>query len=79
LAIFVMAAPNGLKSFVFVWSTRMLRSARKRMRFFTPAFHSRQMIWNAVYVFPVPVAITSSARGCPVAMASTVRLMALTW
>ena len=29
------------------------------MRFFFPPFQSRQMIWNAVYVLPVPVAITS--------------------
>ena len=40
--------PNGLKSLVLVWSARMLRSTRKRMRFFAPDFHSRQMIWNAV-------------------------------
>jgi len=44
----VIAAPKGLKSFVFVWSARMLRSTRKRMRFFAPDFQSRQMIWKAV-------------------------------
>ena len=33
---FVIAPPNGLKSFVLVWSTRMLRSARNRIRFLTP-------------------------------------------
>ena len=43
-----MAAPKGRKSLTMVWSTRTLRSARKRMRFFCPAFHSRQMIWKAV-------------------------------
>ncbi|MOA20884.1 hypothetical protein D3C78_1413510 [compost metagenome] len=48
LAILVIAWPNGLKSLLRVWSTRMLRSARKRMRFFCLDFHSRQMIWKAV-------------------------------
>jgi hypothetical protein len=37
------------------------------------------MIWNAVMVLPVPVAITSSTRFCPFAIASTTRLIALTW
>ncbi len=37
------------------------------------------MIWNAVYVLPVPVAITSRLRSTPLAMASTVALMALAW
>ena len=45
---FAIAAPNGLKSLTIVWSTSMLRSARKRIRFLRPAFHRRQMIWNAV-------------------------------
>ncbi len=45
---FAIAAPNGRKSLTIVWSMRTLRSARKRIRFFRPAFHSRQMIWNAV-------------------------------
>ena len=49
------------------------------MRFFRRAFHSRQMIWKAVYVLPVPVAMTSRMRSCPLAMASTVALTALTW
>ncbi len=31
-----MAAPKGRKSFTMVWSTRTLRSARKRMRFLRP-------------------------------------------
>ena len=43
-----MAAPKGRKSLTMVWSISTLRSARKRMRFFRPAFHSRQMIWKAV-------------------------------
>ncbi len=43
-----MAAPKGRKSFTMVWSTSTLRSARKRMRFLRPLFHSRQMIWKAV-------------------------------
>ena len=47
------------------------------MRFFTPAFHSRQMIWNATKVLPVPVAIVSNTRVWPLAMASMVRLMAI--
>ena len=41
---FAIAAPNGRKSLTIVWSTRTLRSARNRMRFLRPAFHSRQMI-----------------------------------
>ena len=41
---FAIAAPNGRKSLTIVWSIRTLRSARKRMRFLRPAFHSRQMI-----------------------------------
>ena len=41
---FAIAAPNGRKSFTIVWSISTLRSARKRMRFLRPAFHSRQMI-----------------------------------
>ncbi len=45
---FAMAAPKGRKSLTIVWSMRTLRSARKRMRFFCLAFHSRQMIWKAV-------------------------------
>ena len=49
------------------------------MRFFLPAFQSRQMIWNAVYVLPVPVAITSSSRSWPLAIASVAALMALRW
>jgi hypothetical protein len=32
------------------------------MRFLRPAFHKGQMIWKAVYVLPVPVAITSRMR-----------------
>jgi hypothetical protein len=48
LTILVIAWPKGLKSLVLVWSARMLRSTRKRMRFFWPDFHSRQMIWKAV-------------------------------
>jgi hypothetical protein len=43
-----IVAPKGRKSFTIVWSIRMLRSARNRMRFFRPAFQSRQMIWKAV-------------------------------
>ena len=34
-------------------------------------------IWNAVYVLPVPVAITRSRRSCPLAMASTVLFIAI--
>ena len=45
---FAIAAPNGRKSFTIVWSISTLRSARNRMRFLRPAFHSRQMIWKAV-------------------------------
>ena len=45
---FAIAAPNGRKSLTIVWSTSTLRSARNRMRFLRPAFHSRQMIWKAV-------------------------------
>ena len=41
---FAIAAPNGRKSFTIVWSISTLRSARNRMRFLRPAFHSRQMI-----------------------------------
>jgi|GEM_PF-5676366 len=41
---FAIAGPNGRKSLTIVWSMRTLRSARKRMRFLRPAFHSRQMI-----------------------------------
>ena len=39
---------KGRKSLTMVWSMRMLRSARKRMRFLRPAFQRRQMIWKAV-------------------------------
>ena len=39
-----------------------------------PDFHSRQMIWNAVYVLPVPVAMTRSTRFWPFAIASVVRV-----
>jgi hypothetical protein len=74
-----IAAPKGRKSFTIVWSTSMLRSASNKMRFFRPAFHRRQMIWNAVYVLPVPVAITRRMRCCPLAMASMAALMALHW
>ena len=45
---FAIAEPKGRKSFTMVWSTRTLRSARKRMRFLRPAFHKRQIIWKAV-------------------------------
>lgn len=45
----------------------------------TSAFHSRQMIWKAVSVLPVPVAITSRMRCWPLVMASTVAWMALIW
>ena len=45
---FAIAAPNGRKSLTIVWSISTLRSARNRMRFLRPAFHSRQMIWKAV-------------------------------
>ena len=41
---FAIAAPNGRKSLTIVWSISTLRSARNRMRFLRPAFHSRQMI-----------------------------------
>ena len=74
----VIAPPNGRKSFALVWSTSTLRSARNRMRFFRRAFHSRQMIWKAVNVLPVPVAMTSRMRSCPLAMASMAALTALT-
>jgi hypothetical protein len=43
-----MAPLKGRKSLTMVWSIRMLRSARNRMRFLAPLFHSRQMIWKAV-------------------------------
>ena len=45
---FAIAEPNGRKSLTIVWSTSTLRSARNRIRFFRPAFQSRQMIWKAV-------------------------------
>ena len=54
---FVIASPNGRKSLTMVWSTRMLRSARNSTRLAWPLFQSRQMMLNAVYVLPVPVAI----------------------
>jgi hypothetical protein len=38
-----------------------------------------QMIWKAVKVLPVPVAMTSKSRRRPCATASTTRLMALSW
>lgn len=41
---FAILSVNGRKSFTIVWFTSTLRSARKRIRFFCPAFHSRQMI-----------------------------------
>ena len=74
-----IVSPKGRRSFTIVWSTNTLRSARNRMRFFWPAFHSRQMIWKAVQVLPVPVAMTSRIRSCPLAMASIALLMAFTW
>jgi hypothetical protein len=43
-----MAAPKGRKSLTIVWSINTLRSAKNKMRFFCPAFQSRQMIWKAV-------------------------------
>src|ERR1700730_15776555 len=57
---FAIAAPKGRKSFTIVWSINTLRSARNRMRllpsgFHARDFHKRQMIWNAVLVFPLPV------------------------
>ena len=39
----------------------------------------RWIIWKAVKVLPVPVAITTSTRCCPLAMASTVRSTAIRW
>ena len=42
--LLVMAPANGLKSFISAWSTRILRSTRKRARLMAFAFHSRQMI-----------------------------------
>ena len=74
-----IAPLKGRKSLTMVWSIKMLRSAKNKMRFFAPLFHKRQMIWKAVYVLPVPVAMTRSARFCPLLMASTVRLMAVSW
>ena len=74
-----IAAPKGRKSLTMVWSINTLRSARNRMRFLRPAFQSRQMIWNAVYVLPVPVAMTSRMRSRSLAIASMAALMALTW
>jgi ParB family chromosome partitioning protein len=41
---FAIAGPKGRKSLTIVWSTSTLRSARNKMRFLRPAFHSRQMI-----------------------------------
>jgi hypothetical protein len=72
-----MLLPNCLKSFTIVWSARMFRSTRNRIRFLRPAFHGLQMIWNAVYVLPVPVAITRSSRFCPFATASIAALTAV--
>jgi hypothetical protein len=43
-----IAPPKGRKSLTMVWSISTLRSARNKMRLARPAFHSRQMIWNAV-------------------------------
>lgn len=40
--------PERFEVVVLVWSARMFRSTRKRIRFFAPAFQRRQMIWNAV-------------------------------
>ena len=51
---------------------------KNRMRFLTPAFQRRQMIWKAVRVFPLPVAITKKIRFWPLAMASIERFTAVT-
>ena len=53
------------------WSTNILRSARYNTFFFKPLLSKRHTIWNAVYVLPVPVAMTRSTRFCPLAMAPT--------
>ena len=75
----VITGPKGLKSLVMVWSARMFRSTRNSTLPTFPAFHSRQMIWKTVKVFPVPVAMTSSTRRRPRATASTARWMAARW
>ena len=78
-------AANDVKS-LKAWSARLLRSARKRMRGrrlgsaplfqsikFQRALKSFHAIWNAMDVFPVPVASVRSMRSRPFAIASSTR------
>lgn len=46
---------------------------------FHPVDHSRQQIWKATTVLPVPVAKVSSTRGVPLRMASEARWIEMSW
>ncbi len=74
------------------WSARVLRSARKRMRgrrvggaplfqsaTFQRALKSFHAIWNAIEVFPVPVANVRSKRSLLSSIASSTRLTEISW
>ena len=54
------------------------RPDARRVRF-QRAVQSFQQIWKATTVLPVPVAIVSRTRRWPWRMASTARLMAISW
>ena len=46
---------------------------------FQPVDHSRQQIWNATTVLPVPVARVSRTRGLPLRIASVARWIEMSW
>ena len=76
---FAIAAPNGRKSFTIVWSMSMLRSARKRMRFFLPGLPQTPDDLEGGVGFAGSGRHDQQHAVLPLAIASIAALMALTW